>query len=63
MSSRTLCHNCRFDVTMIELKKINNKCPRCGSGMFNKFIKEEEKIPGDTGDGQQVDVRGKPLAS
>lgn len=59
---RTLCHNCRFDVTTIEMSKLKGKCPRCGSGMFNKFIKEEQKDQPETGD-NSPDVSGKPLVS
>lgn len=59
------CHNCLFDVTNIEMSKLNNKCPRCGSGMFNNPNREpreiEEDVP-NTG-GNAPDVRGKPLMS
>ena len=38
---QTLCHNCRFDVTLIDLPKIHNRCPRCQCGLFDKFTKEK----------------------
>lgn len=57
-----LCHNCRFDVTNIEIKKINNKCPRCSCGMFDGLIPESWREQRRSGD-NSPDVRGKPLIS
>ena len=62
MAKRILCHNCRFDVTMIEMSKLNNKCPRCGGGAFDGWTLEKEKDQPETGD-NSPDVRGKPLNS
>ena len=57
-----LCNNCRWNATNVELSKLNNKCPRCGSGMFNRTELETEIDQPETGD-NSPDVRGKPLAS
>jgi predicted Zn-ribbon and HTH transcriptional regulator len=59
------CHNCRFDVSGIELSKIHNKCPRCGCGQFNN-VKRELRVKvinqPETGD-QNPLITGKPLVS
>ncbi len=59
-SNSTICHNCLFDVTNIEMSKLNNKCPRCGSGMFNVNILEVSKDVPNSG-GNNPDVLGKNL--
>jgi len=34
------CSYCKWDVTGIDISKMNNKCPRCRSGLFT-----ENRIP------------------
>jgi len=59
------CHNCRFNVSTIDMSKLRNKCPRCGCGLFDnikKSLYEKEKDMPNTGDNVPR-TRGKPLIS
>ncbi len=51
---KTVCDNCSLNVTTINLSKINNKCPRCGAGIFRDLGERLDIAPGFKGgkDGQ-----------
>ncbi len=60
LSNTVNCKNCLLDLTLVNLSKIENKCPRCGCGLFDKLQRTELKDIPNSG-GNTLLTRGSEL--